>query len=87
MSTRIGSGTSSHDEVSTRPVLLLSVEPDGRDASGVGMMVNLSLDLDFRTRPLRISLGICLPCIDGRVLSAISRRSCCDMLGRYIVIE
>jgi len=87
LSTRIGSGTSSPHEASTRPVPLLSVDPDGRDASGVGMMVNQSLDQEFRTRPLRTSLCICLPCLNGRVLSAISRRCCCDMLCRYIVIE
>jgi len=87
LSTRIGSGTSSHDECSTRPVPLLSVDPDGQDASGVGMMVNLFLDLDCRTRLLRTSLCICLPCLDGGVLSVITRRGCCDMLCRYIVIE
>jgi len=87
LSTRIGSGISSRDEPTTRLVPLHSGDPDGQDASGVGMMVNLSLDLDYGTHPLRTSLCICLPCLDGHVLSAISRRCCCDMLCRYIVIE
>jgi len=87
LSTIIGSCTSSLDEASTRLVCLLSVDPDGRDVSGVWMMVNLSLDLDLQTRPLRTSLCICLHCLDQRALSAISRGCCCDMLCRYIVIE
>jgi len=61
--------------------------PDGRDASRVGMIVNLSVDLNFLTCPLSTWICICLPCLDRHVLSAISGHCRCDLLCRGIVIE
>jgi len=58
----------------------LSVAPEIRDAEGAGIIVNLSLDLDYLTRPQRTSFWISVPRLAGRVLSLGHR--CCGILCR-----
>ena len=67
------------------PLVLLTVDPAVRDARRGAAIVDLSLDLDFRTRLPRTPLCTCLPCLDVHVLSAIAGR-CCGIVCRRIVI-
>ena len=69
------------------PLVLLTVDPVVRDAGCGAAIVDLSSDLDFRTRPPRIPLCTCLPCLDVRVLSAIARSCCVIVCRRTVIVE
>ena len=71
LSAGASSDTLSHGEAGTKtvPSPPLSVPPHIRDAEAAQIIVNLSLDLDFLTRPLWTTFSISEPRLGGRVLS------------------